>query len=143
MSNRISTLHLKAKQNKIGGKGYRNKRTGQRFTVDESQDSSSDASTVRMYGPTQFDTPSIPPGLTENAVRTTRQVVNVPTQFFQQNAEYSQSYCVDSVLAVMPSISDNTRSTVERPNAKSLKAINRLHCLMLTLHRQLLMVHRL
>jgi hypothetical protein len=96
-----------------------------------------------MYGPTQFDTPSIPPGLSKNAVRTTRQVVNAPTQFFQQNAEYSQSYCVDSVLAVMPSISDNTRSTVERPNAKSLKAINRLHCLMLTLHRQLLMVHRL
>ncbi len=62
------------------GKGYRNKRTGQRFTVDESQDSSSDASTVGMYGPTQFDTPSIPPGLSENAVRTTRQVVNVPTR---------------------------------------------------------------
>ncbi|KAK4028297.1 hypothetical protein OUZ56_017577 [Daphnia magna] len=70
------------------GKDHRNKRPRKRFTVDESHDSSSDASTDGIYGPTQFDTPSIPPELSANAVRTTRQVVNVPTQFFQQNAEY-------------------------------------------------------
>lgn len=103
------------------GKGHRNKRPRKRFTVDESHDSSSDASTDGMYGPTQFDTPSIPPELSANAVRTTRQVVNVPTQFFQHNAEYSQSYCFDSLVSV-PSISDNTRFAVERSNANALES---------------------
>jgi hypothetical protein len=92
-----------------------------RFTLDESHDSSSDASTIGMYGPTQFDTHFIPPELYENAVRTARQVVNVPTQFFQQNSEYSRSYCVDSVVSVS-SISDNTRFPVERSNANALES---------------------
>jgi hypothetical protein len=60
--------------------------------------------------------------LSENAVRTTRQGYNVPGQFFQQNAEYSQSYCVDSLVSV-PSISDNsTLFTVERSNTNALKS---------------------
>ncbi|KAI9558446.1 hypothetical protein GHT06_015232 [Daphnia sinensis] len=90
------------------GKGNRNKRPRIKFTVDESHDSSRrDASTDGMYGPTQFDTPSIPPESSANSVRITRQVVN--------------SYCVDSVVSV-PSISDNTRFAVERSNANALES---------------------
>ena len=140
------------------GKGYRNKRPRKRFLVDESQDSSSDAeSSVGMYGATQFETPSIPPGLSSNAVQTTRQVGNgpSPTQFFQQIEECSQSNCVDSLVTVpsmpvpsmpVPSMPVNTQLTVERAHANAVErteapSLLNINSTSSTLNRQLTLHH--
>ncbi|EFX80049.1 hypothetical protein DAPPUDRAFT_103861 [Daphnia pulex] len=98
------------------GKGHRNRRPRKQFAVDESHDSSSDASTVGMYGPTQFDTHLIPPELYENAVRTARQVANnVPMLLKALESHQSTSlFNVNSPSSTAGSSSVVRRETGER-----------------------------